>query len=354
MVGAGFIGQTAHLANYAALPDCRIVALAELRPELRRRVAQRYGIPRTYATHRELLEDDEVEAVIVVTARPNMGPIALDCLNAGKHVLTEKPMAADLDQAERLVSAARARGVYYVVGYMKRYDEGVSYGKHILDELLQTGRLGRVTFARGHCFMGETYCNADEHIVTGEPSPADLPAWPGAPAWLAEELQNDYAWFLNVYSHNTNLLRHFLGGTPEVRYTQLATRAGGVAVFDYQGIPISLEAGRLTYRSWDESVDIYFEHGRLSIRTPPALLRNTPAQVELYQGDIHEIRSPQCEWRWSFRRQAEAFLRTIRCGEPSLTTGADSLEDVRLCEAIWRCEQDRRSASTSAGEGEAS
>jgi predicted dehydrogenase len=344
MVGAGFVGQIAHLANYAALPACRVVALAEMRPELRRRVAERFAIPHVHATHHDLLADDTVEAVVVVTARPNTGPVALDCLNAGKHVLTEKPMAGTVEQGRRLVAAARKRGVRYMVGYMKRFDDGVVRAKQIFDDLQRTGRLGRLTFVRSHCFMGETYCNADEHIVTDEPKPLDLPSWPSAPEWLSEELHDDYAWFLNVYSHNTNLLRYFLGGTPAVRHTLLASREGGLVVFDFQGVPISLEAGRLTCRHWDETLDVYFEHGRLTVKTPPALLRNTPAQVELYAGDVHEVRSPQCEWRWSFRRQAEAFLRTVREGAASSSPGSDGLEDVRLCEDIWRSEERRRSA----------
>src|SRR5262249_49250885 len=93
MIGAGFIGQLAHLMNYVEIRECRVLALAEYRPDLRRRVAQRYDIPRTYATHHELLEDADVEAVVVVTPRPYTAPVVLDCLKAGKHVISEKPMA---------------------------------------------------------------------------------------------------------------------------------------------------------------------------------------------------------------------------------------------------------------------
>ena len=104
--GAGFMGQLAHIQNYLEVDGCEIVALAEPRAELRDKVCQRYGIKRSYPTHKDLLKDTEVEAVVVVVARPNIGPIALDCLNAGKHLITEKPMAATLEQAQRLVGIA--------------------------------------------------------------------------------------------------------------------------------------------------------------------------------------------------------------------------------------------------------
>src|SRR5438046_295524 len=98
MIGAGFIGQLAHLMNYVEIKDCRVLALAEYRPELRRRVAQRFEIPRTYATHHELLQDADVDAVVVVTPRAFTAPVVLDCLKAGKHVLSEKPMAGNSEQ----------------------------------------------------------------------------------------------------------------------------------------------------------------------------------------------------------------------------------------------------------------
>ena len=86
-VGAGMIGQVAHLANYLDIPGCRVVALAELRPELGRLAAARHGVKKVYASHRDLLADAEIEAVVVV-ARPHAhGPIVLDALEAGKHVL---------------------------------------------------------------------------------------------------------------------------------------------------------------------------------------------------------------------------------------------------------------------------
>src|SRR3990167_8399984 len=89
MIGAGFIGQLAHLMNFVEVAKCNIQALAEYKPELRTKVAARYGIPKTYASHTDLLQDPEIDAVVVVTPRVFTGPVVLDCLNAGKHVLSE-------------------------------------------------------------------------------------------------------------------------------------------------------------------------------------------------------------------------------------------------------------------------
>jgi predicted dehydrogenase len=337
MIGAGFMGQLAHLMNLVEIRNCRVVAVAELRPELRRQVAERHGIPRTYETHHDLLKDPEVEAVVVVTPRQHLGPVVLDCLNAGKHVLSEKPMAGTLEQGKRLVDAAHAQKVNYAVGYMKRYDEGVQTAKRLLDELISSQELGPVIFARVHCFMGDSYCNPYGHVVTDEKPVQPGTGWPIAPDWVPENRAQDFAAYMNTYSHNINMLRHLLGRTPTAEYAHFSRPAGRLAVLSFGTFVASLETGRSSNRGWDEVTEIHFADGRLTIRTPPALLRNVPATVELYKaGTIQQVSSPQSNWTWAFRRQAEAFVTDSLAGLPSLNAGTDALEDLRLGEEMWR------------------
>ena len=91
---------------------CRVVALADLRPELAAAAAAKFGVKRTYRTHLELLADREVAAVVVVTRRRATGPIVLDALNSGRHVLSEKPMAYTTEQARTLVEAQPASEIW--------------------------------------------------------------------------------------------------------------------------------------------------------------------------------------------------------------------------------------------------
>src|SRR6478609_2542696 len=105
------VGQMCHLANFASNPACRVVAVADLRPDLAAAAARKFGITRVYATHRELLADSEVSGVVVVTRRRATGPIVLDALNSGRHVLSEKPMAYTTAQATSLVEAAQRQSL---------------------------------------------------------------------------------------------------------------------------------------------------------------------------------------------------------------------------------------------------
>jgi hypothetical protein len=142
-VGAGFMAQAVHLPNFTALPDCEVVALAEMRPQLAQKVAQRFGIPRVYTTHSELLLDPDIDAVAVSAHYVHQAQVAEDALQAGKPVFMEKPMALTVERAERMLQAAREGGGRLMVAYMKRYDAGIELAKQLIDQYRQSGELGQ-------------------------------------------------------------------------------------------------------------------------------------------------------------------------------------------------------------------
>jgi predicted dehydrogenase len=334
MVGAGMVGQLAHLANFVQIPGCKVTALAELRPQLGALAAERFGVAKVFPSHRDMLAADAVDAVVVVTRRPATGPVVLDALTAGKHVLSEKPMAHTLDQGRRLVEAASARGLTYSVGFMKRYDVGTVRAKQLLDGFLASGELGRILLLRAWCFGGEFVCGADGYVMTDEDRPDGLEVWPVAPDFIPPEKRGDYAQFLNVFVHDLNLIRLFAGGTPTVRAVDLDRKNGRTVLFDCGGFPAVLEMSEQTGTQWNEGLEVVFEKGRLSLAFPSPLLKNQSATVTLVRGG--ETSMIPTGWSWAFRRQAEAFVADIAARREPLASGADSLADLELAETIWR------------------
>lgn len=336
-VGAGMIGQLAHIGNFAELPGCRVRAIADLRSELGQQAAARFHIPRLYPSHRELLADPDVDAVVVVTRRPATGPIVRDALNAGKHVLSEKPMAPTHALAKSLVEAAVAARRKYAIGFMKRHDAGVQQAKKLIDEFNTSGMLGRIILMRAYCYGGEFRVGASDFAMTEEVRPEGLELWPQAPDWVPPSLAADYAWFLNVFIHDLNLMRFFADRTPEVTAVDLRRPNGRLVMFDFGDYPGILEMAEVGFHEWQEGVEILFEMGRLRVELPPPLLRNMPARIELHIGGKRkEIVQPSVPWSWAFHRQAEAFVADIADDREPLASGSDSLEDMRLVEAIWR------------------
>jgi predicted dehydrogenase len=281
-----------------------------------------------------MLAADVIDAAVVVTRRPATGPVVLDVLNAGKHVLSEKPMAHAIEQAARLVKAAAARHLVYSIGFMKRHDEGTAAAKKLFDELSASGELGRVILMRGWCFCGEFNVHPDGFVMTDETRPDGLEIWPSAPDWLPKQYAEDYAWFLNVFVHDLNILRYFAGQPLKVRSVDLSRRNGRVALLDSGAYPIVLEMGEQTDTEWNEGIEVQFERGRLTIQFPSPLLENKSAAVTLVRGN-KTITIPTGS-SWAFRRQAEAFVSDIVAKRKPIASGEDSIADIALVERIWR------------------
>lgn len=333
-VGAGFMGQGVHLPNFLGSDRCQVVALAEARPRLREAVARLHHIPRAYGSHRELADDPEVQAVVAITSDQLHREIVPDLLAAGKHVYIEKPIATRVEDARHMVEQAERSGVVFMVGYMKRYDPGVRWARDRIRQLLDSGELGAPTFGRAHSFGGDWTCGYSPALVkTDEPAPGCEPA---APAGLPDDLHEAFFTFNNVFCHNLNLLRFFLGDEVEVCR---ADHADGVTVVLLRigGIPISMETGALWAHRWDEHTQIYFREGWVWVETPPPLLENVPARVRVYRPrSARDLEEPLPRWGWSFRLAAEHFLECVEQGREPDSSGADSLRDLEIGEAIFR------------------
>ncbi len=121
MVGAGYLGRF-HAQKYASEAGCRLVAVADPRPEAREALALELGTT-AVADHRELL--GKVDAVSVVTTTPAHFAIARDFLEAGAHVLVEKPITETVEQARELITIAARCGRILQVGHLERFNPAI-------------------------------------------------------------------------------------------------------------------------------------------------------------------------------------------------------------------------------------
>jgi predicted dehydrogenase len=121
VVGVGYLGRF-HAQKYAALPDCELVAVVDPAEKARNAVAAELKVE-GYADYRQLL--GKVDAVSIVTPTPQHFEVAAAFLNAGAHVLVEKPMTATLAQGEELIALARKAGRVLQVGHLERFNAAV-------------------------------------------------------------------------------------------------------------------------------------------------------------------------------------------------------------------------------------
>ncbi|GIK80174.1 MAG: dehydrogenase [Alphaproteobacteria bacterium] len=336
MLGGGMISQIAHLPFYLDDPRCEVVALAESRPSLVEALTPVLGAGRLLRDHDEMLARTDIDAVVISAPRPATGPLTLAALEAGKHVLAEKPMAHSAEQARRLAEAAATLGLIYAVGYMKRYDPGIEAGKRLVDAVRQDGRLGRLLFARFYDYANSYAVPPPAHTRPTESRPLRFPTWPTFPDWLPERFREVYAWFLNAGSHDVNLLRYFF--PDEITLLDARYEADSVtATLRAGGCLIGLDVVKAAPGVWLEGAEFVFERGRIALVIPSPMAVDGVTQVSIDDAARGAIGEAQpCGQGWSFARQARGFVDALTGGARPLTEGVDGLADMQLMERIWR------------------
>jgi predicted dehydrogenase len=337
LVGGGMISQIAHLPFYLGDPRCEVVRIAEARPSLCEALRTQLGPERVVGDHRALLDDPAIHAVVISMPRAATGPLTLAALEAGKHVLAEKPMAHSAEQARRLVDAARARGLTYAVGFMKRYDPGIQAAKALFERLTAESSLGRLLMVRFFDFSNAYAMAPPPHVRPKESRVERLPVWPIYPTWLPERYQAVYPWFLNAASHDVNLLRYFFPGDVEVTATACPNDGSLVASLRHGEVPIVLEAAKTVAGVWLEGAEWLFERGRLTLSIPSPMAMDRVSEITLddeRRGVVGE--RIVTDRGWSFARQARGFIDSLRGEAKPLTDGEEGLKDMMLIEQIWQ------------------
>src|SRR5947209_4059829 len=114
IIGSGGIALANHLPGFALCPDAKVVALCDTNPKVLAEASQKSGIKATYEDYREALKRDDVNAVVIATPNVFHAPIAHAAFAAGKHVLCEKPIAMNLEEAMGMVRAAEKANVRHM------------------------------------------------------------------------------------------------------------------------------------------------------------------------------------------------------------------------------------------------
>lgn len=143
VIGGGGIADL-HLQSYAKNEQVEIAAVCDVNAERAREMAEKYHSSRVFVDYHQLLQDNEVEAVSICTWNNTHAEIAIAALEAGKHVLVEKPMTTSIEEAEKVEKAVNDSGKLLQVGFVRRYDKNIEMLKRFID----SGDLGEIYYAK--------------------------------------------------------------------------------------------------------------------------------------------------------------------------------------------------------------
>ncbi|MBE3577665.1 MAG: Gfo/Idh/MocA family oxidoreductase [Limnochordales bacterium] len=146
IIGVGGIANGKHMPNLAKLPNVEMVAFCDIIRERAEQGAKKYGTPdaKVYTDYRDLIARDDIDVVHVCTPNRSHSFITIDALEAGKHVMCEKPMAKTYAEAKAMVEAAKRTGKKLTIGYQSRHRADSSY----LKKIIEAGELGEIYFAK--------------------------------------------------------------------------------------------------------------------------------------------------------------------------------------------------------------
>jgi UDP-N-acetylglucosamine 3-dehydrogenase len=139
VIGVGNMGQH-HARIYSGLPECRLAAVADIDEKKGKEIADRFRCS-YYRDYREMLAKEQLDAVSIVVPTAKHREVALACIERGLHVLVEKPIAGNIDDAMEMIKKAREKGVKLAVGHIERFNPAVQK----LKEIVSKGELGEIT-----------------------------------------------------------------------------------------------------------------------------------------------------------------------------------------------------------------
>ena len=145
VIGTGWIAE-AHVENLKKMDDVEIVAGADLIPGKAEKFFKRYGLEnvRLYCNHKEMIDNEELDAVTVCTYNKTHAECTIYALEHGLHVILEKPMCVTIDEAVEIVKAEKKSGKILSIGFQPRFDNNIQEIKKIV----QSGELGKVYYIR--------------------------------------------------------------------------------------------------------------------------------------------------------------------------------------------------------------
>lgn len=331
-VGTGKMGQAAHLRNYASLPECEVVALAELRSALASRVAARYGVPRIYASVEEMVARESLDGLVASQQFTRHGVVIPELLRAGLPVFIEKPLASSVAVAEQLLAADQAAGGKLMVGYHKRSDVATIRAKAEIYRLRASGEIGKLRYLRITMPPGDFIAGGFDELIAGEDFSTPLQTDASEPG-LDAATNKLFVDFVNFSIHQLNLIRHLLGEDYEVMY---ADPSKVLVVFKTaSGLPVTLEMAPYgTSVDWQESALVTFEHGYVKLNLPAPLVLNQSGSVEIFRDNrkLGEggLYCPELPHEHAMRTQAKNFLRFVRGEAPPACGAAEALADLRV------------------------
>lgn len=325
LIGCGLMAK-AHFPGYQAAHDrAEIVMCCDNNLQLAKDFATKIDGKSDIVTDwQQVIASEQVDAVDICAPHFLHAPMVLAAAQAGKHVLLEKPMAMNLDEARQMVAATNSAGKIFMVAQNQRY---LPEHSHIRARLHQ-GDIGRVIAAR---------IDGNQFLSKGYP----------AGHWLFSKALAGGGVIRTTAIHKIDLLRYFLGEVRRV--TALYSTSGlnpGMDSEDIATIGLEFENGALgeaffTFAAYQNPIPTA-SHELVILYGTKGMINNIngwhmySTEIEAYRQAMTPMNLPNADYATSFVHEVKHFLDCIETGEEPLTSGRDNLNTIAVIDAIYQ------------------
>ena len=318
--GCGVISKT-HALALNDVQGAQLVACADFNPAAAESFAAANGI-KMLADWKALLESREIDAVCICTPSGTHAPLAIEALNAGKHVVLEKPMALNTQQCDEIIAAAERNGKHITVIAQLRTSPDIIRAK----QLLADGALGQLIMAQLHmCYY--------------RPSSYYQGSWRGT-----KKMDGGGA-LMNQGIHGVDLLRNLMGPVKQVT-SVVRTLLHDIEVEDAAVASLEFESGAIgvitastaTAPGYDREIKIYGTRGGMEFKEDK-MVRLVLDGVEQSCEEFVSAGAATSNLLLDYRghaRQLDAFVRAIGGEDVVYPDQFDGKQAVELIETIYR------------------
>lgn len=333
VIGCGSIAQYRHLPEYHSNKEVEIVAVCDIVAERAEEMAVQYGA-KAFTDYKDVVNLDEIDVVSVCLPNYLHAPVSIAALNAGKHVLCEKPMATSQEEAEAMIQAAKVNDKKLMIGHNQRFVPSHQKAK----EIIELGKLGKI-------FSFKT--------TFGHPGPE---GWSidGAGSWFFNKEKAFIGAMGDLGVHKADLMRYLLGEFTEVGAFIETNAKQNTEVDDNAVCILRTESGIIgtLAASWayvsgggDNSTIIYGEKGTLRLEADPEY-----SLIEEYRdGSVvyHKLDKIQTneEGGQTSSNVISHFVESIVQNKEPLISGEEGMKSLQIILAALESQETKRIVS---------
>lgn len=316
VIGLGSVAQLVHLPNLLKIKNAEITAVAEINRNRLHSVADKFDVKKRYTDYTELLKNNDADAVIISTPTHLHKQIAIDCLNAGKDVLVEKPLAINSSEGEEVIECANKNNRKLMVGMNLRYRPD----SMLIRSLIDAGEIGDPFYIK--CGWIRKQSSSEKWFTKREEAGGGVILDLGInlidlALWLANYPKAISIFTKNYHHHSRNL------EDTSVSFIRCEN-----------SILINIEA------SWTlaEEKDTFYSNiygTKGSVGANPFKLIKVLEEERIDLGSTI-LETPTEAFKKSYLNELKSFVGAIRGLNPVFSSGEEALQLLRIAEAMYK------------------